>query len=207
MMDTTTDLREQVSALMDGELRGEAFAQAVGRVAGDAQACADWNAFHLVGEVLRTGHHAAQGADMAFVERLRAQLQDVVVAPGEPAAEVVAVLPVREAANGPAWRWKLVAGFASMAAVLAVGWNMAGFFQGTAPGAQLAQGPGVPAVSVARSEPMGQPTQMAGGEPRQVMIRDARLDELVAAHKAGNASALQMPSGFLRNATFEGPAR
>ena len=40
------------------------------------------------------------------------------------------------------------------------------------------------------------------------MLRDARLDELLAAHKQfGGISALQMPAGFLRNATFENPAR
>jgi sigma-E factor negative regulatory protein RseA len=38
------------------------------------------------------------------------------------------------------------------------------------------------------------------------MLRDARLDELLAAHQqAGGGS--QMPSSFLRNATFEGPSR
>ncbi len=38
------------------------------------------------------------------------------------------------------------------------------------------------------------------------MIRDPRLDELLAAHRQlGNStSALQMPAGFLRNATFAG---
>ena len=42
----------------------------------------------------------------------------------------------------------------------------------------------------------------------QVMIRDPRLDELLAAHKQfGSTSALQMPAGFLRNATFESPGR
>jgi sigma-E factor negative regulatory protein RseA len=40
------------------------------------------------------------------------------------------------------------------------------------------------------------------------MIRDPRLDELLAAHRQlGGASALQAPAGFLRNATFEAPAR
>ncbi len=40
------------------------------------------------------------------------------------------------------------------------------------------------------------------------MIRDPRLDEFLAAHRQlGGASALQMPAGFLRNATFEGPNR
>ena len=39
------------------------------------------------------------------------------------------------------------------------------------------------------------------GEP--VMLRDPRLDELVAAHRHYHgANNLQMPAGFLRNATF-----
>ncbi|OYU41868.1 MAG: anti-anti-sigma factor, partial [Burkholderiales bacterium PBB4] len=45
-------------------------------------------------------------------------------------------------------------------------------------------------------------------EQPQVMIRDPHLAALLAAHKQfGGTSALQMPAGFLRNATFEGPAR
>jgi sigma-E factor negative regulatory protein RseA len=46
------------------------------------------------------------------------------------------------------------------------------------------------------------------GSERGAMIRDPRLDEFLAAHRQlGGASALQMPAGFLRNATFEGPNR
>jgi sigma-E factor negative regulatory protein RseA len=46
---------------------------------------------------------------------------------------------------------------------------------------------------------------VGSGNP-QVMLRDPRLDQLLEAHQqAGGAS--QMPSGFLRNATFERPSR
>ena len=49
---------------------------------------------------------------------------------------------------------------------------------------------------------------VADADGQQVMIRDPRLDELLAAHKQfGSTSALQMPAGFLRNATFETPGR
>jgi sigma-E factor negative regulatory protein RseA len=42
----------------------------------------------------------------------------------------------------------------------------------------------------------------------QVMLRDPQLDALMAAHQQlGGHSALQMPSGFLRNATFERSSR
>jgi sigma-E factor negative regulatory protein RseA len=41
-----------------------------------------------------------------------------------------------------------------------------------------------------------------------VLIRDPRLDAFLAAHEQfGGTSALQMPAGFFRNATFEGPTR
>ena len=79
-----------------------------------------------------------------------------------------------------------------------VGWSVVATGSGGSPSAQpqLATAPQQQAAPVlARSE--------AG-----VMIRDPRLDELLAAHRQfGGASALQMPAGFVRNATFEGPAR
>jgi len=41
-----------------------------------------------------------------------------------------------------------------------------------------------------------------------VMLRDPRLDELVAAHRQSRgAAALQMPARFLRNANLEEPQR
>ena len=41
-----------------------------------------------------------------------------------------------------------------------------------------------------------------------VMLRDARLDELLAAHRqTSGATALGNAAGFLRNATFEGSGR
>ncbi|MDB5931304.1 MAG: anti sigma-E protein RseA, partial [Polaromonas sp.] len=42
--------------------------------------------------------------------------------------------------------------------------------------------------------------------PQGPIVRDARLEELLAAHKQfGATSAFQESSGFLRNATFEMP--
>jgi sigma-E factor negative regulatory protein RseA len=106
---------------------------------------------------------------------------------------VTAVAPVRmdrPAAND--WRWKLVAGFASVAAVTAVGWNMVAA-PGTSGQPQIAAAPAASAATQASAS---------------AMIRDPRLDQLLAAHRQfGGATALQSSSGFLRNATFEGPAR
>ena len=60
-----------------------------------------------------------------------------------------------------------------------------------------------------RPQPAATQQVMVGnGQDAQVMLRDPRLDELLAAHKQyGGATALQMPAGFLRNATFESPSR
>ena len=102
------------------------------------------------------------------------------------------------------FRWKMVAGFASLAAVAAIGWTSFSQLQGAGgPGAQLA------ASSPERATAQGAPVvAVADADGQQVMIRDPRLDELLAAHKQfGSTSALQMPAGFLRNATFETPGR
>jgi len=103
--------------------------------------------------------------------------------------------PEITAANDPNFRWKLVAGFASLTAVAAVAWTAA---------TTLGMKPEQPQMAAITGAPG---TVLAAGE-RGTMLRDARLDELLAAHRQlGAASALQTPAGFLRNATFEGPAR
>jgi sigma-E factor negative regulatory protein RseA len=85
---------------------------------------------------------------------------------------------------------------AALAAVGSVLWSLVGL-QGSPTGAQLAQRSG-PAPAV-----VAPPVVAAAQEVAPVMIRDPRLDELLAAHKQfGGASALQQPAGFLRNATF-----
>ena len=47
---------------------------------------------------------------------------------------------------------------------------------------------------------------MVGNGAPQVMLRNPRLDELLEAHQQASGAS-QMPSGFLRNATFEAPSR
>lgn len=197
------DRMELVSALVDGQLRGKEFAQAVELIAEAPDARAAWHDFHLVGSVLRSGARVADGGDAAFVARVRLRLQqEGNLLPSETARAMP--LPLEQArnahsANEPVFRWKLVAGLASLAAVLAIGWNAVSVLDAQTNAVQLAQ--------TAQPAWVAQQGLGMGGEP-QVMIRDPRLDELLAAHKQfGGTSALQMPSGFLRNATFEGAAR
>lgn len=201
-MDNKMDKQELISALADGQLRGEAFARAIESTALDPEARRTWHTYHLIGEVLRSPQPAAATAPDRFMAGLSARLAQEPRLAIESIAESARPMPARTridtekpAANDGSFRWKLVAGFASLAAVAAVGWMaVAGF--GTPAGQPQLAGTQPPAGPV-----------LASGE-QGVMIRDARLDELMAAHRQfGGASALQMPAGFLRNATFEAPGR
>lgn len=206
-------LRELLSALADGELHGEEFVHAVEAAAeGEGRAC--WQLYHAIGDTLRQCEPLPAG-DSALVERLRSQmvlegapvrhLHDAALQPlAPPVAASARASRTDPAANDEVLRWKLAAGFASLAAVAVLGWSMYGT---AAPqGAQLAQAPAA-ASAPGQAVAAGEATPPQGSSP--VMIRDPRLDELLAAHRQlGNGtSALQMPAGFLRNASFAGRER
>jgi sigma-E factor negative regulatory protein RseA len=176
--------REIVSALADGQLHGEALARGVELAATDAAAREAWQAYHLIGDVLRSDDLAQCTHPGVFLDRLQARLhrESVTVTPD------IARMP---AANDGNFRWKLVAGLASITAIAAISWAAIGVSTARPEGAQLAV---VPSGTVlAKSE-------------RGMMIRDPRLDELMAAHRQLGGAALVAPAGFLRNATFDGQA-
>lgn len=215
MRDEEAEMGEWVSALADGQLQGEDFARAVASMASCGEDVARWHAYHVAGDVLRCADLADCGRDRAFVDRLRerlAQHQATGYAAGGTgetgpltdgrvdAVPGVAVHAARTpSANDAAVRWKWLATAASVVALAVLGWHVSGT-TGSDGAPRLAQlrpgGDGAGAGARAQS-----------GEP-PVMLRDARLDELLAAHRQlGGTSALQMPAGFLRNATFEQPGR
>lgn len=217
--------RELVSALADGQLRGAEFARAVGLATRDDDAAATWHAYHLVGEVLRSGDIGGGSADPGFLARFEARLAqqgdtidaraDLPVAieyiadyaySAEASGQFDQINSKSDSANQSSYRWKLVAAVASLAAVGAIGWNSLGNSPGAAdtlsalqPSSQISQVTQAPAPVVAAAPQAVAP---------QVMIRDPHLDALLAAHKQfGGTSALQMPAGFIRNATFEANGR
>ena len=191
---SNTVVADSVSALADGELRGEEFAQALAACERDPALLASWHHYHLIGDVLRAPDLLATRTSSPFLTRLQSRLEQEALRPvaqTDAALSTPAALPgvTQAAANDSIFRWKMVAGVASMAAVVVMVWTLA--VPTSLTGAQLAQSP-VPTDSVLVASPQG------------VIVRDARLEELLAAHKqVGGNSALQMPSGFLRNATFE----
>jgi sigma-E factor negative regulatory protein RseA len=221
MTSENLSVNEQISALVDGQLRGEAATQAVQVVAQDAQARANWHAYHVVGEVLRAQALPWRSAkDKDFLSKLSSRLQqeptpwvaefaiNSVAAYASSQSATVLDDYKKEAANDPNMRWKWLAGLASLALVAVLGWGVVGGLGGVGTPsypAQLAQAP----IPTAPTAPSVQ-TQ-AADEPNEaapVMVRDPRLDQMLQAHQQfGGASALQMPSGFVRNATFDRPAR
>ncbi|HYF17531.1 MAG TPA: sigma-E factor negative regulatory protein [Ramlibacter sp.] len=202
------DRNELISALADGQLRGRDAVQAVEAVCADRSALATWQAYHLIGDVLRSPDLAAGAPAPAFLDRLSARLaqEHPQVVPASVAGQLPPERVSAPAANDSSFRWKLVAGFASVAAVAAVGWSVMQASIVPAAQPQLAAVPApvnpVAAPAAASSQPQATVLTRA---PAGVMIRDPKLDELLQAHRQhGGASALQMPA-FLRNATFEGP--
>jgi sigma-E factor negative regulatory protein RseA len=186
------DKREVISALADGQLHGEAFARGVELATTDAAAREAWHAYHLIGDVLRTGELARCAPPEQFLGRLQERLR------GEQVVTITNVQPVarapRDAANDGVFRWKVVAGVASVAAVSAFAWTViAGVPRPDA--GQLAAAPVPPPAGTVLT-----------GTSRGVMIRDPRLDEFLAAHRQLGGAAVA-PAGYLRNATFDGQGR
>jgi sigma-E factor negative regulatory protein RseA len=195
---------ELLSALADGELAGAEFAVALKACHRDGDAAfANWSSYHLIGDVLRSPASGLRAADAQFLARFNRRLEGQAHDQGakaysaglEPVAQKIQPAMVsgpdrRTASNDGSFRWKLVAGFASLAAVASVAWNISGV-SSPASTPQLAQAQ-VPLQQVLVASPQGP------------VLRDARLEELLAAHRQlGGRYALQEPSGFLRNATFE----
>lgn len=199
---TTSEL---LSALADDQLGEEEFAAALDACGHDESALDCWTTYHLIGDVLRSpaGPRAprAVGAELAFVSRLNQRLaQEPLITAPPVLNKTLPAAPLQPVADrvhhrGPAsndgnFRWKLVAGVASLAAVSAIAWNASGLLA-PASVSQLAQASSPQIVVTSSQGPV---------------VRDARLEELLAAHRQfGTASALQESSGFLRNATFEMP--
>ncbi|TXT37149.1 MAG: sigma-E factor negative regulatory protein RseA [Comamonadaceae bacterium] len=215
MVDQSAHCAQQISALVDGQLPDDEWAQVLSELESNEQARADWDVYHLVGDVMRANQTPVRAHDPEFLLKLRSRLT-------HDATEIVAVdaLSIRdtgqkytniEAANEPVWR--LVAGLASVAVVSVLAWQGLHWVSSADPAAvpQLAQQQSVP-ESISRTAQVlirsdGSSALALNAEP-QVMIRDPQLDALLAAHRQfGGGTALQMPAGFLRQAAFASGGR
>lgn len=187
---------EAVSALFDGEGDDASLDQLLSAGA-DSDAHAQWAACALIGDVLRAPGERRLRSSADFLAAVRVELDTLPQAQTQVSVtpEALSVAPVREAANDSVFRWKMVAGFASLAAVAAVGWStlLGGGVSGPTAAPQLVQAPAnSSAEAVLVSTPQGP------------VVRDPRLEQLLAEHRQhGGMTALQASTGFLRNATFD----
>lgn len=180
--------KAQICDLADGQLQGEAFAQVMALMNDNSQARAQWHSLHLVGDVLRGKTPVSSSSDADFLEKFRGNLAKEPVLQAESHAVPLKFEP-SSAANEPFFSWKWAAGLSALAASVMLGLNLIGT-TAVAPavtGGQLAQ----------TTVPVLVEGQTA------VMLRNPQLDALIAAHsQISGSSAFQMPSGFLRSATY-----
>lgn len=222
--------RERLSALADGELDAAEVMRACASWRDESEARSTWHAYQLIGDVLRSDDLATGSArDAAFLAGLRERLarEPIVLAPqtltesAEPAqaaVESMTRMPAHRLA-GARVRRRAWVGASAVAAgfVVVAGALVLTRAPGDAPGAQPAGadrlalaasgaaigGTGQPVVQAAAARTTG----AAAVEPAALvangkLIRDARLDRYLAAHKQfAGTSALGVPSGFLRAAT------
>ena len=155
--------RQALSSLMDGDLPAGEVAGLVARFSDDGAIRADWHAYHLIGDVLRSDDLAAvPERDAGFLQALRTRLDQET--PRQDAAPLMATAP---ATVQPARRrfggWLMApaavaAGFVVVAGVLVVNQALVSPPAGGAVVAQQAAASGV-------------------------LVRDARLDRYLAAHR------------------------
>ncbi len=211
--------QEALSALADGEIGTTALSGLIADINTHPEDLGTWHAYQVIGDVLRGSATVVSAqAPGDFLAGVRQRLQAEGVA--RPAQPVVARLEPAPAvaANDAVFRWKMVAGVASVAAVMAVSWNLIGGAPsgaGGVSGPQLASITAVPApaappavVPVASVAPSSPSTEVVVNTGQGAVIRDARLEELLAEHRQhGGMSALQMPTGFIRGATYDPSGR
>lgn len=196
--------RLQLSSLMDGELPGDEADGACALWRQDGRARADWHAWHLIGDVLRSDELAARPArDAAFLTALRGRLADEpvplapqplpvvettrqpLVANGVPAQSLVAAAPARRL-RGRGWLMAPAAMAAGFLAVVGV----------TLVTRQNAPAPD--AATLAKAD-------VGGAAASAVLVRNAQLDRYLSAHRALASGAMAGAGGEQRmHIVFEG---
>jgi sigma-E factor negative regulatory protein RseA len=195
---------DSLSAFMDAELQAPEKDVVLAQLLTSAKDQAQWHAYHVLGDVMRSDELAGAADDWQFWTRLEARLAQEPTIPKVPSATTDTPLPWSQhtsgqSANAALFKWRAVAGAACTVLLAVLGTLV---WTPVTPSASLATGPAPIQVNI--QDPQLTTAVIAPDG----MIRDPRLDQLLSAHQQlGGHSALQMPSGFLRNATYEGAGR
>lgn len=173
-----------LSALADGQADAAERARCLESWAGRADVRERWHAYQLIGDAMRSDDLARDAAgDAAFLHALRARLADD------------RVVPLRPRVERSIGRWLGAAAVAAGIGAVALTLTMIDPTGRSAPqgGATLAAASAPPAVVRAPAET---PVLTVNGQ----LIRDARLDRYLAAHRQGATGAsLQMPGAVVRS--------
>ena len=207
---------EHLSALIDGELDGDAADHCCAHWREQAEARRHWHAWHLIGDVLRSEELACGATRSAqFLDQVRGRLaaEPVVLAPARDAP--AAASPAAAGARRRSWLAPAAVAAGCMAVVVALVATRApspGDLAAADRSPVVAKAGVSPAPASAPGTALG-PLAVPPAEPQFVvadgqLVRDSRLDRYLAAHKQfGGSSVLGVPSGFLRSATLQTPER
>lgn len=142
-------MKEQLSALMDGQLEDADCDGCLRRLKDDDDLREDWAVYHLIGDALRGT--PSRGLSASFADKLSAE--PTVLAPG--AAPRRKLSPRRQA-------WYALSAAASVAAVAAVGWVALPMIQ--PPGPTIVQGPVTTPTTVQVTAPQIVPVATGVGD-------------------------------------------
>ena len=203
-----------LSALLDGD--SSQAEPAVRAWRADPAARADWHAYHLIGEVMRSDEvRCSVQHDVAFLARVRESLvaEPVVLAPAAVQMAPVGRRPWRAAWAAP---MAVAAGFVAVAGVLVVTRVASPGGAAQDPASALASSIAAPVAAglqavaggtLVRSPPTAS-RPLADNVGASALIRDAELDRYLAAHRQySSTSAVAVPGGMARNVTVIAPAR
>lgn len=225
---------ERLSAVADGEADASAVTWAAAAWRDDAVLRDRWRSYHLIGDVLRSDELAGDATrDEVLLKALRARLADepVVMAPrsstpldprmpDQASPGLVRAVEVRQRRRLWTASAAVAAGFVAVAGVLLVTQEVPTGSEATLASVEPAARPGGPSAPQILTSGPGPVLALTGSVPAVVeapaepvfvndgrMLRDARIDRYLAAHRQFNGTALGVPSGFLRGETVSNSKR
>jgi sigma-E factor negative regulatory protein RseA len=181
------EFAQRISALMDGEIAAHEVLSAV-ELAKDGEGAAHWREYQLIGDVLRSEDLLNTRSSEDFVSRFSAKLE------AEPHLLVPAVAQRAKTQErhrflvSPAWVRRIMPTTAVAAAVAAVSWVVVPQLRGHADGAD-----GSPALVAKATQAAGAQALTVAATDNTPMIRDARLDEYLSAHRQSATNGMVVP--------------
>lgn len=181
------EFAQRISALMDGEVAAHEVSAAV-ELAKDGEGAAHWREYQLIGDLLRSEDLLNTRSSEDFLSRFSAKLD------AEPHLLVPAVAQRAKTQErhrflvSPAWVRRIMPTTAVAAAVAAVSWVVVPQLRGPADGAD-----GSPALVAKATQAAGAQALTVAATDNTPMIRDARLDEYLSAHRQSATNGMVVP--------------